>query len=148
MIVGKVYRSLDELSDLPLKIKDDLFSRERWNNHNYSNEDHWLIVEVKDLSGKKYAYGIVTYNETNYFINNVIYTNQSEYLIDCCIRMLVREGFDKNYEVVLAEIETSNKNLQEIFALIGFDIGRKTESSIKMNITAHKFSKHNCNEST
>lgn len=148
MIVGKIYKGIDQLAEISLKVKEDLFLKEKWYRDQELDEESLAIAKVVDLSNQKYAYGIVTFNEAYYNIKNVIYSEKSEYLLDCCIRMLVREGFNENYKAIVAEVTISDKKVQQILSDIGFIIDKKTVSSLEMKVTVGSLSKNNCDKTT
>lgn len=148
MIVGKIYRGKDEIAELSIKIKEDLLLKEKWYNDKEVDEESVLVAKVEDLSNNKYAYGIVAFDETYYNIKNIIYSDKSEYLLDCCIRMLVRQGFDENYKTIVAKVTISDKKVQQILSHIGFIIDKKTKSSLEMKVTVGSLSKNNCDKTT
>lgn len=134
MIVGKLYRSIDEIENLPKDIKDELSIEEQLRRCVAADDKHWLIAKVDDLSCSNYAYGIAVLSDHQYVIRKLVYSHQCEHLADGCIRMLVNEIFNCNYEFVLAEVETRGRDLERVYSLIGFMILDRSGNHIKMKV--------------
>lgn len=144
MIVGKLYRSIDEITDLPKEIKEQLSIDEELRRCTAADDNHCFIAKVDDLSCRNYAYGMAVLSDNQYEIRKLVYSHQSEYLVDGCIRMIVNEIFNYNYEFIIADVETSANDLEQIYRLIGFITVERSKNHLNMKIDKQSLKSCRC----
>lgn len=144
MVIGKLYRSIDRIAELSEEIKEELSVEGEVYNCAAADDYSWLIAKVEDISCGDYAYGMALLCNNQYVIRKIIYSDQSDYLVDGCIRMLVNEIFDCNHQSVIAEVGTSTKELEQVYRLIGFIVLERAENHLRMKIDKNKFKSHKC----
>lgn len=138
MVSAKLYTYKDEVSKVINEMKDFGIFIEKQQSQEY------YICKAFDSSNQNKLYIVYEMKDSEVLIQKTNQKKSEEYLLDCCIRMIVHHLFQCEHKKIIFTFDEQDVFLQEVCLKIGFTLIEKSGKYKKIGIAEEQFYKNNC----
>lgn len=141
MVRAKIYRSENELNNIQKEIQnvfDNIYE------FNQEIDGELIACKAEDSSNNQTVYLLGNYKENCIMILSCLAPENSDYLLDCCIRMLLNSFFSNIYSETILNVPNMETMLLKVCKQIGFKVLEYTINYTKISIDKQQFYKNIC----